>query len=125
MYPYDNLWGFGPDAGWRITAPLGAITYTVQPGDTLYSISRRFNTTVDNILKFNAIPNPAMIQIGQRLVIPESPPESILYSVRPGDTLYSIARRYGTQVSIIMTFNYLTSTVIYPGQTLVVPTSQR
>lgn len=126
MYPwYYSPWGYYPYAGWRITAPLGTIRYTVQPGDTLYSIARRFNSTVENILKFNTIPNPAMIQVGQLLIIPESPPESIIYTVRPGDTLYAIARRYGTQVSIIMTFNYLTNTFIYPGQHLVVPASQR
>lgn len=126
MYPwYDNPWGYSPPLDWRITAPLGTFTYTIQSGDTLYSIARRFNTTVENLLKFNYIPNPMMIQVGQQLVIPESPPEAILYTVRPGDTLYAIARRYGTQVSILMTFNYLTSTLIYPGQHLVVPASLR
>lgn len=126
MYPwYDNPWGYSPPPDWRITAPLGTFTYTIQSGDTLYSIARRFNTTVENLLKFNYIPNPTMIQVGQQLVIPESPPEAILYTVRPGDTLYAIARRYGTQVSILMTFNYLTSTLIYPGQHLVVPASLR
>jgi LysM repeat protein len=107
-------------------APLGTITYRVRPGDTLYSIARFFNTTVHNILVFNNIPNPNLIYVGQVIIIPESPPESIIYTVRPGDTLYSIARRYGTSVSVLVTFNYLPNPdLIYPGQQLVVLASLR
>lgn len=105
-------------------APLGTITYTVIPGDTLYRIARNYNTTVVNILKFNYIPNPNLIFPGQNIVIPLSPPEAIIYVVQPGDTLYRIARRYGTTVNNLVVFNYLTPPfIIYPGQQLVVPAS--
>jgi LysM repeat protein len=110
----------------RPEALLGTITYIVEPGDTLFSIARKFNTTVHNILVFNDIPNPNLIFVGQVLIIPLSPPESIIYTVRPGDTLYFIARRFGTSVGVLIAFNYLPDpNLIFPGQQLVVPASLR
>ena len=107
-------------------APLGTFDYTVQPGDTLSRIARNFNTTVDILRKFNNIPNPNLIFPGRVLVIPQSPPEAIIYTVRPGDSVYSIAQRFGTFVNNIVTFNYLTDpNLIYPGQQLVVTASLR
>jgi len=107
-------------------APLGTFTYTVQRGDTLFGIANKFNTTVHNILVFNNIPNPNIIYVGQVLTIPQSPPEAIIYTVRPGDTVYSIARRFGTSVQNIVTFNYLSNpNLIYVGQRLVVTASLR
>jgi len=106
--------------------PLGTIRYTVQPGDTLYRIASRYNTTIRNIQAFNNIPDPDRIYAGQRLVIPESPPEAIIYTVKSGDTVYAIARRYGTSVDNIVRFNYLANPdLIYPGQRLVVTASLR
>ncbi|MFZ5990057.1 MAG: LysM peptidoglycan-binding domain-containing protein [Bacillota bacterium] len=116
MYPYFH--------SRQLTAPLGTVSYTVQPGDTLSKIARFYNTTVENILKFNYIPNPNVIYPGRTLVIPESPAEAIIYTVQPGDTVYSIARKFGTYVNNIVTFNYLANpNLIYPGQKLVVTAS--
>jgi LysM repeat protein len=107
-------------------APLGTFDYIVQPGDSLFIIARNFNTTIANILKFNQIADPNRIFVGQRLVIPQSPPEAIIYTVRPGDTLYRIAQRFGTQVSTIVAFNYLDNpNLIFPGQQLVISPSLR
>lgn len=56
-------------------------------------------------------------------VAPQAAPgPTFTYCVRPGDTLYGIATRYGTTVQVIMNLNSLTSTVIYPGQCLQIPT---
>jgi LysM repeat protein len=108
------------------TAYFGTLIYTVVPGDTLYTISHNYNSTVENVLKFNKIPNPNLIYPGQRIVIPLSPPEAIIYTVRPGDSLYRIALKYGTYVNNLIMFNYLTSPyIIYPGQELVVTASLR
>lgn len=104
--------------------PLGTLTYTVVPGDTLYGIARNYNSTVANILKFNYIPNPNLIFVGQQIIIPLSPPEAIIYTVVPGDSLYLIATRFGTQVKTLVEFNYLVPPyIIYPGQQLVVAAS--
>jgi len=105
---------------------LGAFVYVVEPGDTLYEIARKFNTTIDILRKFNNIPNPDFIFIGQKITVPYSPPEAIIYTVKPGDTLYSIARKYQTYVQNLIDFNYLDNPdLIYPGQQLVVTASLR
>ncbi len=107
-------------------APLGTFSYTVQPGDALYEIARRYNTTVENIVAVNNIPNPNQISIGQTLMIPASPPEAIIYTVQPGDALYSIAQQFGTNIENILAFNYLPNPdMLYIGQQLVIPTSLR
>ncbi len=107
-------------------AYFGTLEYTVIPGDTLSKIAHDYNSTVANILKFNNIPNPDLIFPGQKVIVPLSPPEAIIYTVRRGDSLYAIARRYGTYVDNLIKFNYLTRPyIIYPGQQLVVTASLR
>ena len=106
------------------TAYFGTLEHTVVQGDTLYGIAHKYNATVENVLKFNKIPKPNMIYPGQKIIIPLSPPESIIYTVKPGDTLYRIAAKFGTYVNNLINFNYLTSPyIIYPGQELVVTAS--
>ncbi|PRX16665.1 LysM domain-containing protein [Orenia metallireducens] len=108
------------------TAPLGTFSYTIKTGDTLFAIAQRYNTTVSNILAFNNIPNPDNISPGQVIIIPQSPPEAIIYTVKAGDSLYAIAKKYGTQVDTIVKFNYLSNpNSIQVGQRLVVPVSLR
>jgi LysM repeat protein len=105
------------------------ITYVVQRGDTLYSIARRYGTTVQTIATQNHIVNPARIFVGQRLVIygsstpaPQPPPSGQVHVVQRGETLYSIARRYGTTVwAIAMTNHLYNPNVIYAGQRLIIP----
>lgn len=107
-------------------APLGTFTYKIKPGDAIYEIASRFNTTISNILAFNRIYNVNLIYPNEKITIPESPPEAIIYRIKPGDTLYKIAQKYGTQVHTIVEFNYLDNPeLIYPNQKLVVPISLR
>jgi LysM repeat protein len=86
-------------------------TYVVQPGDTLYSIARRFGTTVQAIAQANHIVNPNRIYVGQRLVIygTPGPVQPCVHIVQRGETLTSIARRYGTTVWTLARMNYLPS----------------
>lgn len=108
------------------TAYFGTLIYTVVPGDNLYKISHNYNSTVENVLKFNNIPNPNLIHLGQKIVIPLSPPEAIIYTIIPGDTLYHIAKKYGTNVNNLVKYNYLTPPyIIHPKQQLVVTASLR
>lgn len=107
-------------------AYFGTLEYTVVAGDTLNKIAHGYNSTVANILKFNSIPNPDLIRIGQKIIVPLSPPEAIVYTVKRGDSLYSIAKKYGTYVDNLIKYNYLTQPyIIYPGQQLVVTASLR
>ncbi len=91
--------------------------YTVKPGDSLYSIARRYGTTAERIASDNAIMNPAMISVGQALVILQ-PTET--YTVQPGDTLWSISQQFGVSINQLWRNNpFLKGTTkISPGQVL-------
>jgi LysM repeat protein len=104
------------------------ILYQVRQGDTLWAIARTYNTTVDAIVKRNNIPNPNLIYVGQRLIVPKgvvptpTPTGQVVYFVEWGDTLWDIARRYGTTVDAIAAVNNIPDPdCIYVGQRLVIP----
>jgi len=110
--------------------PTNCFVYIVKPGDTLFSLARRFNTTVSEIALRNHIVNPNLIFVGQKLTIcpkgaaPPAPPPGtcIPYVVKPGDTLYSIALRYGTTVqAIALANNIVNPNLIFAGQTICIP----
>ncbi|MCB0064599.1 MAG: LysM peptidoglycan-binding domain-containing protein, partial [Caldilineaceae bacterium] len=105
--------------------PIYPITYVVQPGDTLSSIARRYDTTVQALMQVNNL-RSTNIYVGQRLTIsvasdPNQP--VIYYTVQRGDTLSSIARRYDVSVEAIRAANGLRGNTIYIGQRLLIPNS--
>ena len=98
-------------------------THIVVSGETLYSIARKYNTTVDEIKRLNNLTSN-ILSIGQVLKIPSSSNNNYInYTVVNGDTLYSIARKYNTTVDQIKNLNNLTSNVLSVGQTLKIPSS--
>lgn len=97
--------------------------YVVEKGDSLYSIAKKFNTSVDILKSSNNLQNN-LISIGQKLVIPgftDSVGSNITYVVQKGDSLYSIASKYNTTVNDLKEYNNLTSNVLSIGQTLRIP----
>lgn len=99
----------------------GSIEYIVKAGDSLWQISRKYGTTVDAIKQLNGLTSD-LLSIGQVLRIPISQSGPYIeYTVRPGDSLWTISRNYGTTVEAIMKLNGLTSDVLGIGQILRIP----
>ncbi|WP_204524680.1 LysM peptidoglycan-binding domain-containing protein [Litchfieldia alkalitelluris] len=89
--------------------------HTVQSGETLYSLARRYNVTVSSIKELNGLSSD-VLKIGQVLKLPY-----FTYTVSAGDSLSLIARRYYTTVSDIKSYNQLTTDTITIGQKLKIP----
>jgi len=118
------------------------VVHTVRPGDTLWDLARRYGTTVEAIAAASGIRPTQLLRVGQNLRIPgrgapqpaappsrpASPPGSgqgnfRVYTVRSGDNLWLIARRYGTTVQALMDANSLRSDRLQVGQRLHIPAS--
>lgn len=116
-------------------------TYTVQDGDTVFTIAQRYGLRTVDVLTWNGLGWRSVIYPGQTLslVSPAAPvpaapappapaasasapaPAASTHTVVAGDTVFAIAQQYGTSVDAIYALNALTSTsIIYPGQALVV-----
>ena len=120
------------------TALFADITYKVEKGDTLYSISRKYQITVAELRTANNLSENDVIKVGQKLIIPDAdigtavalssaktagnatPAGKVTeYVVKKGDTLYGIARKNGMAVADLMALNNLdSSAVIKVGQKL-------
>ncbi|MGP3953919.1 LysM peptidoglycan-binding domain-containing protein [Streptomyces sp. 7N604] len=100
--------------------------YTVKSGDTLTAIAAQFGTTVQQLVKWNAIPNPDLIHPGQRLIVAKSEsPQETYYTVKSGDTLTAIAAQFGTTVQQLVKWNNIPNPdLIHPGQRLIVAKSR-
>ncbi len=121
---YNTYLGIGqnvPSPGPGPDPEPGTITYVVQPGDSLWIIAQRYGTTVDAIKRLNGLSGD-MLNIGQVLKIPAGQaPGYIEYTVRAGDTLWLLSRRYNTTVDAIKQLNGLSSDMLSIGQVLKIP----
>ena len=93
--------------------------YVVKSGDSLYSIAKKYNTSVDEIKSLNNLTNN-LLNIGQKLKIPTKEEVTNTYTVKSGDSLYSIARKYNTSVDELKRKNNLTSNLLKIGQKLII-----
>jgi len=144
LVAYYGEKGHGPapaDNDSAVTVASGRLEYRVQPGDTLSSIARKFNTGLDDLLRWNNLTSRSVIRPGERLLVGEPPPAAaptgtaragsgksaaptgddgtVEHRVRRGDTLTSIARIYDVSVQQVRHWNGIDrSSVIYPGQVL-------
>jgi murein DD-endopeptidase MepM/ murein hydrolase activator NlpD len=94
-------------------------TYTVQPGDVLSVIANRFNLNLGTIISWNNIQNVRHIYPGSKLIIPSA--DGLLYVVKSGDSLTSIARAHNLSYEDILQANGLKTPVVVSGQRLFLP----
>ncbi|HEX8040403.1 MAG TPA: LysM peptidoglycan-binding domain-containing protein [Chryseosolibacter sp.] len=117
--------------------PAGGLVHVVGPKETLYSISRVYQVSVDDLKRWNNLTDNALT-IGQELVIKRSPPAVVneaqkeqaentamiskkgVHTVQQKETLFSIARQYGISVDQLRAWNHLQGTDLNIGQTLFV-----
>ena len=107
--------------------PLECIVYTVKKGDTLYSIAKKYNTSVDEIKRYNNLQSN-ILNINDRIVIPcnvennykDKDNNYVTYTVVKGDSLYKIAKEFGTTVESIKELNDLKSNSLNVGDKLIV-----
>lgn len=98
--------------------------YIVVSGDNLYSIARKYNTTVSEIMNLNNLTS-ANLKIGQKIMIPDTSinDKSNYYEVKSGDTLYTIASKNNISVSELKKINNLDSNLLTIGQKILLPSS--
>ncbi|MCR4735418.1 MAG: LysM peptidoglycan-binding domain-containing protein, partial [Treponema sp.] len=108
-------------------------SYRVEKGDTLYSISRKYQITVAELRTANNLSETDVIKVGQKLIIPTADiataaalasngssintssaeiTNTTLYSVKKGETLYGIAKKNGMTVAELLALNNLDSSVV-------------
>ena len=121
----DNI-----DVQQNFTCPPNTFAYTVQPGDTMFTIAQRFGVSLDALIAANPqIPDPSEIRPGQIVCVPQAsvtcPPNTFAYTVQPGDTMFSIAQRFGVSLDALIAANpqIPNPNQIIPGQTVCVPTT--
>ncbi len=107
------------------SAPMVSVVYVVKRGDILESIATRHGTTIRALMKANNIKSKNKIYVGQKLKIPgmdSAPMVPVVYVVKRGDNLESIAGKYGTTIMALMKVNNIRSrNRIYVGQKLKIP----
>ena len=114
--------------------PGTLIVHVVQPGESAWEIARRYEVSLQSLVSANQLANPSLIRPGQRLSIPgaqpapwSQPAESAQprqHRVAAGESVWSIARRYGVTVSAVVGANQLSNpSLIRIGQVLSIPAS--
>lgn len=96
--------------------------YTIKAGDTLYKIAKAYGTTIETLIEVNGLTRPNDLAIGQNIWIPSSSTTST-YTVKNGDTMYMIARRYGISLDSLINANPQISNpnIIQVGQVINIP----
>ena len=117
-----------------ITVPNKEGYYTVKSGDSLWSIAKKYDTTVTELKRINNLTSNTL-QIGQQLKIPgiEETPQTptitpsedyTIYTVKSGDNLYAISKKYNLNMDELIKYNNLKSTLLSIGQQLKIPNKQ-
>ncbi|SHK43563.1 LysM peptidoglycan-binding domain-containing protein [Tepidibacter formicigenes] len=103
------------------TSPIFAMNYTVQPNDTYWKISQKYNVDIDELLKVNNAKENPSLEVGQEIIIPEMDNLNY-YEVKSGDTAWIISQKFNVSLSELLKINNMDeSSVLYIGQKLKIP----
>ena len=97
--------------------------YNIQAGDTLSSIASKYGTTESVILQINGLPDNYKIVPGTQIVVPVEQNKTYrYYTVKKGDNMYQIAKKYNIDYDLLLKLNGLDKDdYIYPNQTILLP----
>ena len=114
----NNLLSIGQVLKIKDSSNNGEKTYTVQKGDSLWVIANKYGITTEELKSYNNLTSN-LLSIGQVLKIPQGKTSTEnIYTVKKGDSLWTIANRYNTTVEKIKVLNNLTSNLLSIGQQL-------
>lgn len=114
----NNLLSIGQVLKIKDSSNNGKTTYTVQKGDSLWVIANKYGITTEELKSYNNLTSN-LLSIGQVLKIPQGKTSTEnIYTVKKGDSLWTIANRYNTTVEKIKVLNNLTSNLLSIGQHL-------
>lgn len=117
----NNLLSIGQVLKIKDSSNNGKTTYTVQKGDSLWVIANKYGITTEELKSYNNLKSN-LLSIGQVLKIPQGKTSTEnIYTVKKGDSLWTIANRYNTTVEKIKVLNNLTSNLLSIGQRLKIP----
>lgn len=117
----NNLLSIGQVLKIKDSSNNGKTTYTVQKGDSLWVIANKYGITTEELKSYNNLKSN-LLSIGQVLKIPQGKTSTEnIYTVKKGDSLWTIANRYNTTVEKIKVLNNLTSNLLSIGQQLKIP----
>lgn len=117
----NNLLSIGQVLKIKDSSSNGETTYTVQKGDSLWVIANKYGITTEELKSYNNLTSN-LLSIGQMLKIPQGKTSTEnIYTVKKGDSLWTIANRYNTTVEKIKVLNNLTSNLLSIGQQLKIP----
>ena len=95
--------------------------HIIRNGDTLYSLAKKYNTTVGKLASLNGIQDPDVIEAGAVLRLPDGSAAGY-HTVMPGDSLWKIAEKHGTTVAALINKNRLCDpSDIRPGMKPILP----
>ena len=99
--------------------------YQVEYGDTVDLVAKKTGTTPENIKKINGFSDDGELVVGNLIIVPNQKNEIFrTYTVKKGDSIYSIAKMFNIDPNTMLTLNGLNqSDYIYPNQELTIPNS--
>ena len=97
--------------------------YRIQKGDSLASIAKKFNTSLEELEELNSLAYLTDLRVGMDIIVPKNQEQYFnVYTIEAGDSLYGIARKYNINPQLLASLNGLDmEDYIYPNQELLIP----